>query len=100
MNNPKVGDLMVFHIPQVPMKSFNVDVKNIEEAKKILTVLANYDIFQFENHVKGDYCNIGGLLVYEGNEESVEEDLPGWCDWYDEEGNTIDDLMLKDREKL
>ena len=66
--------LRVWHIPQVPMDAFHVDVKDIETAKLILVTLANYDIFQFENNIKPDYSNMSGLQVLEGDE---------WADWED-----------------
>jgi hypothetical protein len=81
----KEGDLQIWWIPQVPGKPFTVPVASVAEAKKLLDVLALYDIFQFENRIKPDYCNAGGLSVYEDGE---------WCDWQDEDGNTIDDLAL------
>ena len=80
---PKNGDLRVWHIPQIPMKPFLVPVSNLIEAKLILDTLAQYDIFQFENNIKPDYSNAAGLSVYEDGE---------WTDWYDDDGNTIDEL--------
>ena len=80
-----LGQLRVWWIPQVPMKSFNVDVANVHEAKLLLKALADYDIFQFENNVKPDYCNAGGLQMWDGKE---------WEDWHDEEGNDIDETQL------
>lgn len=77
------GQLRVWWIPQLPMKAFHVDVDSPKEAKKILNVLADYDLFQYENKVKPDYSNIGGLQ--EWNE--AEQD---WWDWNDEDGNSID----------
>lgn len=76
-----VGDLRVWWIPQVPMKPFIVPVETVGEARKLLDALAKYDAFQFENLVKPDYSNAGGLSVFEDGE---------WTDWYDEEGNDID----------
>jgi hypothetical protein len=54
--------LKVFWIPQIPMKAFEVEISSVEEGRKICDVLANYDLFQFENHVKPDYCNAGGIV--------------------------------------
>jgi hypothetical protein len=82
--NIKKGTLRVWWIPQVPMKPFYVFVDSPSEAKKILNVLAEYDIFQYENSVKPDYSNAGGLEEYDGRE---------WSDWYDEEGNDLDDWV-------
>ena len=79
------GSLRVWWIPQVPMKPFLVAVGNLREAKLLLDTLAKYDAFQFENRIKPDYCNTGGLSVFEDGE---------WCDWADEEGNDIDETKL------
>lgn len=78
--------LRVWWIPQVPGKRFFVSVDTVPEAMKLLSVLANYDRFQLENHIKPDYCNTGGLEVLEDGE---------WVDWYDEAGNNIDDLRAE-----
>lgn len=83
----KEGRLKVWWIPQVPGKSFDVPVSSAEQGKFLLNVLAEYDLFQFENRIKPDYANAGGLMAFEDGE---------WCDWTDEDGNTIDDLALVD----
>lgn len=54
------------------MKAFIVPVVSVEEAAKLHDVLADYDLFQYENNVKPDYCNVGGLSVFEDGE---------WVDW-------------------
>jgi hypothetical protein len=74
--------LQVFWIPQVPGKAFNVAVDSVAEGIKIMDVLADYDKFQFENHIKPDYCNAGGLQMWA---EDDGDGKPGWVDWYDEE---------------
>ncbi len=89
VGQPKVikeGQLRVWHIPQVPMHSFRVYVESIKEAKKVLEVLAIYDLFQCEYRVKPDYSNAQGLQVLKGGK---------WIDWEDEEGNDIDDTELE-----
>jgi hypothetical protein len=83
MSNRKEGDLQVWWVPQVPMKAFEVDVSSIAEAVKVMDVLADYDMFQFENKVKPDYCNAGGLRRWCADSDG--EGNPGWEDWYDEE---------------
>ena len=77
---PSIGDLRVWHIPQVPMEAFCVPVDSPEEAVKILDVLANYDIFQYQKRVKPDYCNAAGLEVYEAG-GSDDGTAPGWVEW-------------------
>ena len=75
--------LQVWWVPQVPMKSFTVDVSTVEEGVKVMRVLANYDRFQFENKVKPDYCNAGGLNQWD--DDSDGEGTPGWCSWFDDD---------------
>jgi hypothetical protein len=72
----KDGDLKVWWTPQVPMEPFEIPVSTVEDAAKLLSVLSEYDAFQLIQNVKGDYCNAGGLMIFEDGE---------WCDWYDDE---------------
>jgi hypothetical protein len=80
--------LKVWWIPQIPGKAFEAPVSSIDEAKLLLRTLAAYDLFQLEHNIKPDFCNAGGLMVFEDSD---------WCDWEDEDGNSIDDLMAEDR---
>lgn len=77
----KDGDLRVWWIPQVPGKAFRVPVATPAKAKKLLSVFADYDLFQFKNKIKPDYCNAGGLEIFEHDD---------WNEWHDEDGNDID----------
>lgn len=79
--------LRVWWIPQVPMHPFHVEVEDIKQARKILDTLAAYDIFQYENNVKPDYCNVGGLEVFEDGE---------WIEWESADGDNIDSLDLRE----
>jgi hypothetical protein len=89
---PALGDLRVWWIPQVPMAAFHVPVASLREAKLILDTLARYDLFQLEHRVKPDFCNAGGLQVYEPGYPGGE-----WCEWSDEQtGYSIDDLSPAD----
>lgn len=69
--------LRVWWNPQVGActDSFYIPVKTPEEGKKIMDVLAYYDCYQMNQNVKGDYCNTGGLEIF--NEEEGE-----WEDFY------------------
>ena len=80
----KNGQLKVWWIPQVPMQSFDVLIDNLQEAKLLLTVLADYDKFQFDNNIKPDYGNAGGVCVWD---DRLEPDGYGdcWTDWHDPE---------------
>lgn len=74
----------VWWIPQLGVKAFCVPVDTISEGVKLLQVLADYDKFQLDNRVKGDYCNTGGIQMFD---ESDDTDTPqgSWVDWCDEE---------------
>jgi hypothetical protein len=54
-------ELQVWWIPQLPMKPFEYPVPTIEAGAMLLDVLAKYDQFQFDNNIKPDYSNVGGL---------------------------------------
>jgi hypothetical protein len=84
MKQPKEGDLKVWWIPQVPMKSFDYPVDTVEQGMMLCDCLAKYDMFQFDNRIKPDYCNAGGLMVFEDGE---------WCDWYSEDGDDFNELL-------
>lgn len=85
--------LRVWHVPQIPMKAFYVNVESIEEAIKIIDVLSSYDIFQYENNVKPDFCNMNGLQ--EWDEKDCE-----WYEWYSEDGLSIHEFanMIEEQE--
>jgi hypothetical protein len=91
--NHKIGDLQVWWIPQVPGKPFTVTSSSLAEAGKILDVLADYDSFQFENLIKPDYCNAGGLQVWCADDG---DGKPGWKDWHDDEtGDDFDEWRAR-----
>ena len=74
------GKMRVWWIPQVGgCKAFHVPVKTLEEAKRLMDTLAAYDQFQFENNIKQDFCNTGGLQVWDEEEQD-------WIDWEYEDG--------------
>lgn len=91
--------LRVWHIPQAPMKAFYVETDSLQEAVKITKVLADYDLFQYENNVKGDYCNANGIQMWD--ESLTDQDLidmgleDRWVDWYHE----TDDECFDDPEE-
>lgn len=77
--------LRLAHYPQVPCKPFYIEISSIEEAKKISDILADYDMFQYENNIKPDYCNSTVLLYWDEEEKE-------WCEWHDEENDyTLDE---------
>lgn len=75
--------LRVCHYPQVPCEPFIVEVESLEEARKASDMLANYDLFQFENRIKPDYANSTIVEQY--------DEVDGWISWFDD-ATGIDDL--------
>ena len=82
----KEKKLRVWWIPQIPLNnSFYVEVATPQEAKKVLDILADYDLFQLKNNIKPDYSNAGGLEVFEDGE---------WSEWYSENDEDIDEVKF------
>ncbi len=73
---PAYGDLRIWYVPQAPMDSYTQPVDSIEEGFKILDAIYQVALFEFENRLKPDYSNAGGVSRYETNGE-------GGFDWYD-----------------
>ena len=96
LKHPKPGDLKVCWFPQIPCKPFEVPVKDVNEAAFLMTVLARYDEFQYNNKIKPDYSNAGTVCIYTVDYDG--EGNPGWEDWHDEEtGDDIDEAQGVER---
>ena len=76
--------MRVWWCPQIGTDTFYVPVHSVEEAKKVMDILAYYDCFLMNQEIRGDYCNAGGLEVWDDKEEE-------WCDWYFEDEITYFD---------
>lgn len=75
--------LRVWHNCQIgKVKNFYVEVDSVEQAWKILNTLWDYDLFQYENKIKPDYCNASGLEYFDKEEND-------WLEWEDEDGYDI-----------
>jgi len=66
----------------MPMEAFEVPVRNLREARLLLDVLADYDHFQYQQNVKGNYSNAGGLQVCDTDGE--------WVEWWSPEDECDD----------
>lgn len=77
---PLKSDLRITHIPQVPPRTeehiFHVPVNTLQDALKIYDVLTAYDLFQYDQNIKPDFCNACFLEMYNGTE---------WETWYNDE---------------
>lgn len=86
--------LRVWWIPQVPMPAFRREVRDLIEAKVLLDTLAAYDIFQYEHELKSNYCNVGGLEMFDPEDED-------WYEWsHPETGEDIKHFSLTAVEQL
>lgn len=87
--------LRVWHIPQVPGKPFYISVNDIREAKKVMDILAAYDLFQLENNIKPDFSNISGVQQWDEQENK-------WYDWdietEDDYFDNVDEYLENDEE--
>jgi len=88
-----VGDLRVYHNPQIPGPLFKQPVTSVEEAKFLLATLWEYDNWQYLHQIKGDYSSASGLEVWDGEE---------WVDWHDPETDediceAMQDYLLEGR---
>lgn len=70
---PKTTEYRLWHIPQIPMKAFTRDFDDLAEAQRALDMLADYDLFQYENRVKPDYSNAGGVMRWNADDGCYEE---------------------------
>jgi len=93
--------LRVVHIPQVPCKSFAVDVDDEVEAKKIIDVLVYQHQFLYNNRIIPDYSNV--IFVEMWDEDSDGEGTPGWVGYFNEaeemEWEEFEETYLKQYEK-
>lgn len=82
----KEGDLLFWWVPQMPMKAFERRINSIAEGRLLEEVLAEYDLFQYENKVKPDYSNTGGIARWESDPDGG----PDAMDWFDVEDEEQD----------
>lgn len=61
--NDGTARFRVWWIPQVPGKPFEVGVPSYADGKRLEDILGQYDLFQYENRIKPDYCNMGGTQM-------------------------------------
>ena len=85
--NPQVGSCDTFYIP----------VQSVEEGKRVMDLLAAYDMFQLQNNIKPDICNTGGLeMLVDGEWEDwvleTEDDYFENVDDYCEQCSASEDL--------
>lgn len=78
---PTEGMLRIWHIPNPPRPPFNKVVRDVEHAKEVLTVIADYDNYLGDDYIFANAC---GLEIYTGGE---------WNEWYNEVDEDIAHIM-------
>lgn len=78
MSEPKPGNIRVWYIPQIGagLKAFEVIAPDYATAKLIDQTLAKFSLYEYENRVKPDYADVGGISRWESDGE-------GGFAWYD-----------------
>lgn len=84
---PREGDLSAWYIPQVPMRAFRVSVPDLATGALVLDALSAFSLFEYENRVKPDYSDAGGVARWE-------TDGDGGFDWYDVDYDEIEASVL------
>ena len=60
--------LKVWWLPLVPGNTFYVDVDSVDDGKKVMKILAEYDEFQIENGIKSGLTRSCGLMTFDEND--------------------------------
>jgi len=102
--NPVKFKLRVVHFPQVGQKlSFKVDVKNEEEAYKIIEVLSQQHLWLFKNKYIPDYSNVIFVEMYDDSIDPSTKEPYGWSDYYNDEEcmdwDEYEEVYLKSEEE-
>ena len=86
----KEGDLRIWyaHLFNKP-ELFYSSVENPCDAAAQLLAIYDLMLFLYENNQINDYCNAGGLEVYESDGEGGFE----WCEWCSEDGLDIGEIL-------
>lgn len=66
----------MWYIPQMPMKAFEFKTDTSAEALAALDLITDFSIFEYDNNVKPDYCDMSGISQWDETEQE-------WFD-YDE----------------
>ena len=88
----------VIWIPQLPVKSFYVEVESPEQGALIHETLTRYNQFQLDNKIRPNYRNYGDLQVFDPNDTHDGPD-GSWSDWYSEDDESFGEWM-RNRESI
>jgi hypothetical protein len=71
------------------MRAFHIDIDSVAEGVKMMGILAEYDQFQLDNNIKPDYCNTGGIIMFDPEDHTDGPD-GSWVDFWSDEALTDD----------
>lgn len=77
----------VWWVPRVHMASFFYNTDSLSEALHMADMLAKYDLFQYENNVKPDYSNTGGVQMWDEENQ----------DWFDLDDYEIEYMLEEEK---
>lgn len=78
--------LRVWWVSQIGTDAMYIPVESVKEGKKVIDLLSYFDCFQYNQHIRPDYSNTGGLEMYE-------EGTGEWVDWmYETEDDYCEDI--------
>lgn len=71
-----MSEFRMWYIPQIPMPPFTREFDTAREAQAALDLIFAFSFFEFENRVKPDYTDAGGIEIWD-------EDAAEWGDYDD-----------------
>ena len=90
---PKEGDLRLWYAHNISSSNLLYsEISSPEKALSILPFIYELMLFLYDNNQILDYCNAGGLEVYEDDGEGGLE----WCEWYSDDGFDISEILAVD----
>lgn len=83
-----IGDMKVWHIWEAGGRRYEVPipVQSVAEAQAVIDKRADAQV-----NDDGIDWNVFGLEVYEADDGTGN---PGWCEWYNEDGNDIHEMEV------
>ena len=86
--------LRIWHTPRVPGDCFYMEVDTLVQAADILNMLAGYDVFQVEQHLRPETASVSGLHYHDGLTNE-------WYDWHHPETDAdFQDLGMAELRRL
>lgn len=55
----------VWYVPQIPMEAFFYETDDLGTAQTVLDALAGFASFEYDNNLKPDYADAGGIELYD-----------------------------------